>query len=262
MSASHTAKRHMNLMTVILFVACLLLVGGNTVFAEPFLMLDAKMPDGSPPPSSSEAGIFTSGPVFTLYALVNSEAPEAIEDPFETGTFFLSVAVVPDPGYPGDSVPGPALGSYYFNADYFDGGTYDVVGVGDDAMKYGTPPLEDFLKQNDLPSHDVFETYFDQYSFELNLDNTATLYNSMVTPGGPTDDPEGTLYYQAFEVDVSGLISPYQMHFDLYTTAMGSPYYVDKFAPFSHDVTTPVPGAVLLGILGLGVAGIKLRKFA
>ena len=25
---------------------------------------------------------------------------------------------------------------------------------------------------------------------------------------------------------------------------------------------TPVPGAVLLGILGLGVAGIKLRKFA
>ncbi len=32
---------------------------------------------------------------------------------------------------------------------------------------------------------------------------------------------------------------------------------------FSHDaVIVPVPAAVLLGILGLGVAGIKLRKFA
>ena len=32
---------------------------------------------------------------------------------------------------------------------------------------------------------------------------------------------------------------------------------------FSHDaVIVPVPGAVLLGILGLGAVGIKLRKFA
>jgi len=38
---------------------------------------------------------------------------------------------------------------------------------------------------------------------------------------------------------------------------------IDKFAPFSHDVThAPVPGAVLLGLLGLCVAGVKLRKFA
>jgi hypothetical protein len=28
------------------------------------------------------------------------------------------------------------------------------------------------------------------------------------------------------------------------------------------DTVVPVPGAVLLGILGIGVAGIKLRKFA
>lgn len=257
MSASCTAKRRMKLMSVIVFVTCLLLVGDNAVFAEPYLMLDAKMPDGSLPPSSSGAGIFTSGPVFTLYALVNSEAPEAVSDPFDEETFFLSVAVVPDPG---ESFPGPDLGSYYFDADYFDGGTYDVVGVGDDAMKYGTPPLEEFLKQHDLPSHGIFETYFHEYSFELNLDNKATLYNSMVTPGGPTDNPDGTLYYQAFDVDVSGLTSPYQMHFDLYTK--GSPY-VDKFAPFSHDLTTtPVPASVILGILGLGVTGLKLRKYA
>lgn len=253
MSAAHTTKRHMNSMSVIVFVTCLLLVSGNAVFAEPYLMLDAKMPDGSPPPTSSEMGIFTSGQVFTLYALVNSEAPEAVSDPFDEETFFLSVAVVPDPG---ESFPGPDIGSYYFDADYFDGGTYDVVGD----MKYGTPPLELFLKQNDLPSHGVYETYFHEYSFELNLDNKATLYNSQDFPGGPTDNPLGTLYYQAFDVDVSGLISPYQMHFDLYTK--GSPY-VDKSAPFSHDVTTtPVPASVILGMLGLGVVGLKLRKFA
>jgi hypothetical protein len=29
-----------------------------------------------------------------------------------------------------------------------------------------------------------------------------------------------------------------------------------------HISVVPVPGAVLLGILGLGVAGIKLRKYA
>lgn len=251
MSASRTVKRHMNFMSVIVLVPCLLLVGGNAVFAEPYLMLDAEMPDGSPPPYSTGEGIFTPGPVFTLYALVNSEAPEAIEDPFLTETFYLAVAVVPNPG---ESFPGPDLGSYIF-----DGTTYSVVGEGDDAMKYGTPPLEEFLKQYDLPSHGVYETYFHEYSFTLNLDNKATLYNSMVTPGGPSDDPLGTLYYQAFDVDVSGLTSPYQMHFDLYTK--GSPY-VDKFAPFSHSVTTPVPASVILGMLGLGVVGLKLRKYA
>ena len=258
MSASRTAKRYMNLMSVIVFVPCLLLVSGNTVFAEPYLMLDAMMPPGSPLPTSDpEMGIFTSGRVFTLYALVNSEAPEASEDPFQTETFFLSVAVVPDPGY---SDPGPDLGSYIL-----DGTTHLVVGEGDDVMRYGTPPLFDpeFLKQFDLPSHGVFETYFDEYSFGPDeFDGQATLYNSMDDPGGPTrySDSGGTLYYQAFEVDASGLHPDYELHFDLYT--MGSPY-VDKFAPFSHDVTTtPVPGAVLLGILGLGVVGLKLRKFA
>ena len=240
-------------MSVIVFVTCLLLLGGNAVFAEPYLMLDAMMPDGSPPPTSDpEMGIFTSGRVFTLYALVNSEAPEAIEDPFQTETFFLAVAVIPDPG---ESFPGPDLGSYIF-----DGTSYDIVGTGEGAMKYGTPPLEEFLKQHDLPSHGVYETYFHEYSFELDLDNNAPLYNSMVTPGGPDLSAGGTLYYQAFSVDASGLDPDYELHFDLYTK--GSPY-IDKFAPFSHDLTTtPVPASVILGILGLGVVGLKLRKFA
>jgi len=237
-------KRRMNLMSVIVFVPCLLLVAGNTVFAEPYLMLDA---DPAVYVYGDEESIVTTSPVFTLYALVNSEAPEAISDPFWLETYYLSAAIVPNPGY---NVPGPDLGSYSFN-----GSTYNVVGF----MKYGTPPIEEYLKQNDLPSHGIYETYFHEYFFMLNLDNKATLYNSMVTPGGPTPDPYGTLYYQAFEVDVSGLASGYNMHFDLYTLCSPS---VDKFAPFSHDVTTPIPASVILGILGLGVAGWKLRKYA
>jgi hypothetical protein len=127
-------------------------------------------------------------------------------------------------------------------------------------MKYGTPPIEEYLKQNDLPSHGIYETYFHEYSFMLNLNNRATLYNSMITPGGPTDNPTGTLYYQAFDVDVSGLTSGYTMHFDLYTKSSPT---VDMFAPFSHDLlATPVPASVILGMLGLGVVGLKLRKFA
>ena len=243
MSAERTTKRRMNLTPVILFVPCLLLVSGNAVFAEPYLMLDA---DPAVYVYGDEESIVTTSSVFTLYALVNSEAPEATSDPFELETYYLSAAIVPDPGY---SNPGPDLGSYVF-----DGSTLSVVGD----MMYGTPPIEEHLKQNGLPSHGIYKTYFDEYSFMLNLDNKATLYNSMVTPGGPTDNPLGTLYYRAFEVDVSGLASGYVMHFDLYT--LGSPY-VDKFAPISHDVTTPVPAAVILGILGLGVVGLKLRKF-
>ena len=242
-SRSRIANRHMNLMSVILFVACLLLLSGNTVFAVPYLQLDAhpaSYVDGG------EQSIVTTDLQFTLYALVNSESPDA-PDPFVGGTFWLSIAVIPDPG---ESDPGPDLGTYDF-----DGVTFDVVGN----MTYGTPPIEAYMKSMNLPSHGVFETYYREFSFPLDLSKKAVLYNSQDTPGGLVPDSNGSLYYEDFLVDASGMDSGYFLHFDLYTKDDG----IDKFAPFSHDVThTPVPGAVMLGILGLGVAGWKLRKFA
>jgi hypothetical protein len=42
-----------------------------------------------------------------------------------------------------------------------------------------------------------------------------------------------------------------------YSTAANAP---DVY--FDNISFVPVPGAVLLGMLGLGVAGVKLRKFA
>ena len=247
MLVERTTKCRMNLTSVILFVPCLLLVAGNAVFAEPYLMLDANPATYL---SAPEESIVTTDLQFTLYALINSEAPESDL----TDTFYLSAAIVPNPG---ESNPGPDLGSYDF-----DGSTLNVVGT----MEYGTPPLEVYLESKDLPSHGIYETYYHEYSFTLNLANKATLYDSQVTQGGPVSNPSGTLYYQAFEVDVSGLASEYVMHFDLYTYKWDENkgiYVIDNFAPFSHDlVTVPIPASVILGILGLGVVGWKLRKYA
>ncbi len=246
MSASHTTKRHMNLMSVIMFVLCLLLVSGNTVFAEPYLQLDA-----SPAVyvGGDEESVVTLGDVFTMYALVNSDAP-AFPDPIDLSKeYYLSIALVPKLGH--DTV----LGSFTF-----DDGTdpiEEIVVTKD--MQYGIPPVVAAIFQ-DLPSHGIYETFFIEKSFTLTGATRAALYDVQQDgAGGPVDDTEGTLYYQAFDIDATNLFSGYFLHIDLYTELEGT----IKFAPPSHDLQhVPVPGAVLLGILGLGVAGIKLRKFA
>ena len=243
MSAARTAKRHMNLMSVIVFATCLLLVSGNTVFAIPYLQLDAYPAvyvDGD------EESIVTTDLQFTLYALVDSTSSFFVSDDI----FYIAVALVPDPG---DSDPELDLGSYVF-----DDTTIDVVGD----MTYGNPPLEEYLKQNDLPSHGVYDTYYQEISFALDDPPKTTVeYDAQDNPGGPGPDP-GSLYYEEFVVDARGLTSGYVLHFDFYTQLEGLDT-IDKFAPFSHDVlTTPVPASVILGMLGLGVVGLKLRKFA
>ena len=240
MSIIYTKKRRMNLTSVIVFVLCLLLVAGNTAFAYPYLQLDAS-PAVYDPISES---ILTTLPQFTLYALVNSTASGADL----TDTFYISAALVPSVP---EAEPGlePDLGSFDF-----DGITYNVVGT----MTYGTPPLEEYLS-DELPPHGVFETYFYEYDFTLLPSNRAVLYNSMDTTDGLVPDPGGALYYEDFNVDVSNLDNRYTLTFDFYTQDADG---IGQFAPFSHNVVTPTPGAVILGMLGLGVAGIKLRKFA
>jgi len=244
MSASRTAKRHMNLMSVIVFVAGLLLVSGNTVFAVPYLQLDAHPAEYV---YGDEESIVTTDLKFTLYALIDSTSSYFDFDDI----FYIAAAIVPNPGEP----PGPDLGSYKFGDDT----PIDVVGD----MTYGTPPLEEYLKSEDLPSHAIYITYFHEYPFTLASASTTALYDSQTDPGGP--DPaitSGPLYYQEFEVDVSGLDSGYLMHFDFYTK-LELEDTIDKFVPFSHDVTAaPIPASVILGILGMSVVGLKLRKFA
>ena len=117
--------------------------------------------------------------------------------------------------------------------------------------------------KRDLPGHGFFDTYYREHVFQLDPSGRAELYNSQDNPGGPLQpqfyNPVGALYYQAFEVDAAGLQAGSVLHFDFYTMVNGK----FEFAPFSHDVThATVPGAVLLGILGLCVAGVKLSKYA
>ncbi|MFC1634010.1 hypothetical protein ACFL5Z_04150 [Planctomycetota bacterium] len=42
----------------------------------------------------------------------------------------------------------------------------------------------------------------------------------------------------------------------------GNYWLIDNITTDASDIVVPVPGAVLLGLLGLSAAGIKLRKFA
>jgi hypothetical protein len=231
----------MKLMSVILFLPCLLLVSGNAVFAEPYLQLDANPATYL---SAPEESIFATETEFTLYALVNSNKGSI------DGSFYLSAALVPTMDY---TEPPPDLGSFTF-----DGMLINAVSD----MEYGSPPLNTILNKDQIAAHGIYDTYYEEFGFVLGPEyENATLYNSMITPGGPNLCADGPLYYRAFEVDVSALASEYAIHFDLYTKSPeGS---MSQFAPFSHDlVTTPIPPSVILGLLGIGVAGLKLRKYA
>lgn len=231
-------KYHIKMIFIVVFVQCLLLIIGNAAYAVPYLQLDAYP---AVYVGGEEESIVTTSGQFTLYTLVNSEKGSI------NGPFYLSVAIMPDPGE-----IGPVLGSYDF-----DGDTKEVVGD----MIYGTPPLDEYLISKGLPGHGVFDTYYREHSFNLDSAPTTAIYNSQDYPGGPNPAiTSGPLYYRAFNINALGLASGYVLHFDLYTKIDGG---IDKFAPFSHDVThAPVPGALLLGLLGLSAAGMKLRKHA
>jgi len=199
-------------------------------------------------------------------------------------TYYLSVALTSSDGP--ITPPGLALGSFEVAFDQSGGDADDVfhaVDVTGD-MTYGTPPIAD----GDLPSHGIYDTYFYEIPFEFRDENLADAYDTAVTTGvGPTDnDLTGTMYYQAFHVNMLDFISGppehyYRLHFDLYNTeekCTGKPGNqvcttdAAKFAPFSHDAEDPPPGvtppdvpepaSVLLtgmGMLGLA-AFLKKRR--
>jgi hypothetical protein len=62
-------------------------------------------------------------------------------------------------------------------------------------------------------------------------------------------------------------VNGFSKQFDVYVAAWNAGFLVEPDIEAGHiavpDTTViPLPGAVLLGVLGLGAAGIKLRKFA
>jgi hypothetical protein len=206
----------------------------SPLYAEPYLQLDAY--PGAYVGGEEESTVSTQLD-FTLYALVNSKKGDV------GGTFYIAATLEPQvPVVPA----GTDLGSIFI-----DGAEIRVVSD----MLYGTPP--------GMPPHGEYPSYYYESEFTLDPDKTTALYNSQdVELDGPISVIEGgPLYFEDFEIDATGLAHGVLVHFDLFTK--DSEGILAEKAPFSHDVlAAPVPGAVLLGLLGLSAAGIKLRKFA
>lgn len=240
------------LVTFGLTLAC-----GQAAFAIPALQLDI---EGGTYDSGTQT-IVSTGPSFTLYAYLNPNIFNTAAD-----TYFISAALAPS------VAPGiHSLGSFDF-----DGAAVDVTAD----MTYGVPPLENYIvlqgwDQHDLSKHDIFPTYFSEFSFQFDTNNAITPYNTQdraisgdtinLTPYVPPSHCHGAecvgMYRASFTVDTSLLDPDYAIHFDLYNTKLKSGYDVDvtSFAPFSHDAESghqSVPEPATLALLGVGVAGV------
>ena len=142
--------------------------------AVPVLQLDIS--NGTYDASAGEESTITSENVFDLFALGKESSNNfSIDD-----VFHISAALTPKTGF---SNPADDFGS--FNISYTDAtGVVHVdetIAVTAD-MTFGIPPLEANWHAahdgGDLGSHDIFDTYFYEFSFKFDAGSTIGSYNT------------------------------------------------------------------------------------
>lgn len=234
--------------------------------AVPDLQLDVQ---GGSYVGGTDQTTYSAGSVFDLYALLDPSNNSPLG-----ANYRISIAIVPSLD---QSNPAPAFGSFSVN------GTVYSVGLGN--MIYGTPPVEAVTNPDELQSHGVFETYYGEYAFNFNSANEIGTYDVQTSAGDPESEIGNTgSYYNAFDIDATGLLAGYALHFDLYEVEVETSvtpirvrgqivgynttttYGVGSFAPFSHDAQSggehEVPDAgTTLALLGAGMIGVgALRR--
>lgn len=235
-------------------IAAALSIAPFSVFAIPALQLD--IVDGIYFAGSEESTL-TSADKFTLQALgLPGGGPKTVSDSFDfVGTpLYLSVAVISDhEGITG----GTEFGSFSVN------GTSYITGD----LVYDIPPSEAFdpdlsevVDMDGLSKHGIYPTLFKELTFNFDAVDRIDAYNVQDQDPEDTadsDETNNTMYFTSFEVDVSGMLDGYELHFDLYAYEDITDKKVTMFAPFSHDAgTTDVTEPSVLALMGLGIVGI------
>lgn len=188
---------------------------------------------------------------FTLRTLLKATASNL------SVPYYLAIAI--EPGLP-FSNPAPDIGSFSVNGTSYTGAM----------LNWGTPPsnVPDSQTGN-LSPHGIYPTYYLEVQFSFVGSGSMSAYNVQTDQSA-----NGSLRFVDFQIDVSGLRSAYNLHFDLYNERFrAGDYTVDKFAPFSHDAAsgpggyTPPPvrvpeAASVAALMLVGAAFLVLpRRF-
>jgi hypothetical protein len=238
-------------------VASLLCVTSAAV-AVPLLQMDVK---NGVYVGGQDQTTYATSTTFTLYALYSGST-------VPSGNFYISAAIQPKQL---QSVPPANFGNFTVN------------GSSSTVWNYGVPPVavaDDAPKVQDLGKHDIYPTYYKEFGFTFNPANQVKAYDTSLLPGANFVAGTG-MYYQAFVIDITGLLNIYSLHFDLYNETMKnigsktSPVTaatLGSFAPFSHDAQSPlgggggggstqVPdGGITVALLGFALAGIGIAR--
>ena len=221
--------------------------------------------------------------VILILAVLFLSVPPAIADPFtltpEAAMMLWGKSIDPDGSfygrYPTPTGYGPSmLGEVGYVGTFDNEGDWadmmiapDVAGVGGTSYT-----LDDVLSAalgTTISGGDISNLGLDEFNLIVSNDNEDIWWVNLyieIDNGTPTEsgweslseDETTLLTIDLTELDLTKVTDIGLMVGGNMTDLNGNPSNLDAF----HISVVPLPAAVILGVLGLGVAGIKLRKYA